>query len=83
MLKKSCTSRIKAGPIVLQLEWKKLAEKPSGPGALSGWIRNRAFLISVASGIAQILSLVAGVMLGLMAGSTISLASDMELLVLS
>lgn len=35
VLKKLCISEIKAGPIVLQLEWKKLAEKSSGPGALS------------------------------------------------
>lgn len=34
------------GPTVFQFDWKKLAEKPSGPGALSGCIANKAFLIS-------------------------------------
>lgn len=34
------------GPITSQLEWKKLAEKPSGPGVMSAWIANRASFIS-------------------------------------
>lgn len=32
--------------MVSQFEWKKLAEKPSGPDVLSAWIAKRASLIS-------------------------------------
>ncbi|CAN7008965.1 unnamed protein product [Brassica oleracea var. botrytis] len=40
----------KTGPTTSQLDWKKLAEKPSGPGALSGCIANIASLISCGEG---------------------------------
>jgi len=33
--KKLCTSEINFSPTVSQLDWKKLAENPSGLGALS------------------------------------------------
>lgn len=51
--KKAWISRITCGPTVSQLDWKKLAEKPSGPGALSAWIEKHAFLISFGDGIAM------------------------------
>lgn len=49
--KKPCISFVIAGPTTSQLDWKKLAEKPSGPGALSGCIANMASRISKADGI--------------------------------
>lgn len=42
-----------------QLDWKKLAENLSGPGALSGCMENRAVLISRSEGMAISISLVA------------------------
>lgn len=44
--KKDLISLHIAGPTVGQLVWKKLAEKPSGPRTLSGWIANMASFIS-------------------------------------
>ena len=40
------TSRHMWGPIVRQWDWKKLAENPSGPGALSWWMEKHVLLIS-------------------------------------
>lgn len=37
---------------ISQLAWKKLAEKPSEPGTLSGWIASRAKCISSGLGVA-------------------------------
>ena len=36
VMKNSWISLVTAFPTVFQLDWKKLAENPSGPGALSG-----------------------------------------------
>lgn len=45
--KKLCISLMIDWSMVSQFEWKKLAEKPSGSGALSAWIANIASFISV------------------------------------
>lgn len=42
-----------------KLDWKKFAEKPSGPGALFGWMEKRASLISEAEGMEISMSFVA------------------------
>lgn len=44
--KNSYISFVIAGPTMSQFDWKKLAEKPSGLGALSGWMENMASLTS-------------------------------------
>lgn len=51
MEKNSWISKVICLPTVLQFDWKKLAEKPSGPGALSGCIEKQARLISSGEGI--------------------------------
>lgn len=73
--KKDWISKIRAGPIVFQLEWKNLAEKPSGPGALSGCMRNITCFTSAASGIEQILSFVVSEIDGVIADVTITVVS--------
>ncbi|WZZ47825.1 hypothetical protein YC2023_044084 [Brassica napus] len=52
VLKKAWISKHIAGPTVSQCDWKKHAEKPSGPGALSGYIENKANHISAGVGLA-------------------------------
>lgn len=48
--KKDWISKTMLGPTVIQFDWKKLAENPSGPGALSAWIEKQADFISSAEG---------------------------------
>lgn len=48
--KNSLISATMVGLTAVQFAWKKDAENPSGPGALSGWIEKRAFLISASVG---------------------------------
>ncbi|CAN7008277.1 unnamed protein product [Brassica oleracea var. botrytis] len=48
-MKNSCTSLIMSLPTIPQLDWKKHAENPSGPGAFSKLMEKRASLISSAS----------------------------------
>lgn len=60
MIKNCCISLMIAGPTTSQLDWKKLAEKPSGPGALSGLIANIASLISSEEGKAVSCSFISG-----------------------
>lgn len=55
--KKDLISLDIAGPKVSQLVWKKLAEKPSGLGALSECIENIASFTSSSLGVAVSLSL--------------------------
>lgn len=50
VLKKLWTSLVTTDPTASQLEWKKQAENPSGPGALYGCIEKRAFLTSASVG---------------------------------
>ena len=52
VLKKAWISKHIAGPTVSQCDWKKHAEKPSGPEALSGYIENKANHISAGVGLA-------------------------------
>ena len=52
VLKKAWISKHIAGPTVSQCDWNKHAEKPSGPGALSGYIENKANHISAGIGLA-------------------------------
>ncbi|KAG2277536.1 hypothetical protein Bca52824_060091 [Brassica carinata] len=66
-----------AGPTVAQFILKKTAEKPSGPGALSGWIRKRASLISFAVGITVNASLSSAEMNFLRASSTMLDGSEL------
>lgn len=77
-MKKFWISFVIAGPTVVQLDWKKLAEKPSGPGALSGWMANMASLISCGDRIVVRASFVAGEIHGVMDFSTISDAWGLE-----
>ena len=48
--KKVWTSRMIWEPTISQLDWKKLAENPSGPGAFTGCIAKKACFISVREG---------------------------------
>lgn len=59
------------GLIVAQCDLKKLVEKPSGPGALSGWMAKRAFLISTAVGMATSCAFISGVTQGVSAFKTV------------
>lgn len=69
-----CISLMIAAPTTSQLDWKKLAEKLSGPGALSGWIANIASLISSEEGKAVSCSFVSGKIHGKIALLTTSSA---------
>lgn len=71
-------SFITAGPTTSQLDWKKLAEKPSGPGALSPLIAKVASVIYFAWGIAINSSFFAFVMQGARASHTVCLLSELE-----
>ena len=59
-----------SGPTVGQLAWKKLAENPSGPGALSGWIESYAKWISSALGNATRYRFVISEIFGVRASAT-------------
>lgn len=63
-------------PTAVQLDWKKHAEKPFGPGALSGWIAKTYFLTSSAEGNAVRVSFVSGDIHGFRAFETIADPSD-------
>ena len=67
-----------AGPTVPQLVRKKAAEKPSGPGALSGWIEKRASLISLGVGMLARVSLSSAETVADRASSTMADTTDPE-----
>ena len=76
-LKNSVISAMMVGPTVAQFILKKPAETPSGPGALSGWIKKRASLISFVVGITVNASLSSGEMDFLRASSTMLDGSEL------
>lgn len=53
-----------AGLTAVQFAWKKDAENSSGPGALSGWIEKRTFLISASVGMLVSLAFVSWLIRG-------------------
>ena len=77
-VKKPCTSLHIASPIVIQLDWKKQAENPSGPGALSGWIEKRASRISWKDGTVIRDWFISVVIQGEMASVTIATVSSLD-----
>lgn len=62
--------------MVSQLEWKKEAEKPSGPGALSAWMANKASFISAGDGSLMRFAFHSGVIQGFSAREIVSPVSS-------